>query len=78
MHSKDLHYVSLGPISCQDDSGIRKDGNCCASPLAKASQFAIDEMILGRTGLRSGESMEEKHRVVILGGGFGGLAAAQN
>ena len=32
MHSKDLHYVSLGPISCQDDSGIRKDGNCCASP----------------------------------------------
>src|SRR6202521_185272 len=35
-------------------------------------------MIQGRTKLQSGgERMGEKHRVVILGGGFGGLAAAQ-
>jgi NADH dehydrogenase len=34
-------------------------------------------MILERTRLRSRECMEQKHRVVILGGGFGGLSAAQ-
>src|ERR1700720_4698953 len=38
----------------------------------------MDEMILGWTRLRWGRGrMGEKHQVVILGGGFGGLAAAQ-
>ena len=39
MHSKDLHCASLGPISCQDDSGIRKDRNCCASPAPKLANL---------------------------------------
>src|SRR5437660_3078370 len=47
-------------------------------PGIKAGQSAIDEMILASTRLCSGANeMAEKHRVVILGGGFGGLAAAQ-
>src|SRR5258706_9835482 len=55
-----------------------KTGIAVQGPRIKAGQFTMDEMILGWTRLRWGRGrMGEKHRVVILGGGFGGLAAAQ-
>src|SRR5467141_3512676 len=55
-----------------------KTGIAVQGPRIKAGQFTMDEMILGWTRLRWGrERMGEKHRVVILGGGLGMLAAAQ-
>ncbi len=77
MHSKALSPF-LVPLSFRNEGGNRKACNCHASPGIKAGQSAIDEMILASTRLCSGANeMAEKHRVVILGGGFGGLAAAQ-
>src|SRR5258708_8538406 len=58
--------------------GGEKAGIAVQGPRIKAGQVTMDEMVLGWARLRWGRGrMGEKHRVVILGGGFGGLAAAQ-